>query len=360
MKYLVTGILILTSICSFSQQFQVELLGKGINSNFRGISAPSANVVWVSGSNGTVGRSVDGGQSWQWMSVPGHKSRDFRDIEAFDSLRAFIMAVDNPAVILRTVDGGRQWTPVFEKYLPGMFLDAITCINDSTCFGIGDPVYFSSDSSIAAFYLLYSMTANRWREMTSEIDEPASRQLLLPTGTNGESLFAASGTNLCILDAFNNEFAFVTGGKESNLYIVRRGKGQRKLKLPFIEGTASAGAFSLATDGRKSFYIAGGDYQSYWKDSGNIVYTINEGRTWQRSTAHGYRSCITRVNKDVFIACGTNGVDVSTDGCRSWRLVYGDGDRGTDGFNTATLSSDGSMVYFGGKGTIARMVLGRK
>ena len=38
-----------------------------LGSSFRGLQVVSDQVVWVSGSKGTVGRSTDGGAHWRWQ-----------------------------------------------------------------------------------------------------------------------------------------------------------------------------------------------------------------------------------------------------------------------------------------------------
>ncbi len=39
---------------------------KGVS--FRGLGCAKDGSVWVSGSKGTVGKSTDGGKTWQWVS----------------------------------------------------------------------------------------------------------------------------------------------------------------------------------------------------------------------------------------------------------------------------------------------------
>ena len=46
------------------------------------------------------------GRHWEWLPVKGFEKRDFRDIEAFDKNTAVIMAISEPAQILKTTDGG--------------------------------------------------------------------------------------------------------------------------------------------------------------------------------------------------------------------------------------------------------------
>src|SRR5688572_17295449 len=88
---------------------EVSVITSGTNTSLRGLSVVNDMVVWASGSNGTVGRSSDGGKNWKWITVKGFEKRDFRDIEAFNSTTAVIMSVDAPAYILKTNDAGESW-----------------------------------------------------------------------------------------------------------------------------------------------------------------------------------------------------------------------------------------------------------
>jgi len=70
----------------------LQLLTSGTPTSIRGLSVVSDEVVWVSGSNGTIGRSTDGGKNWKWMKVRGFEKTDFRDIEAFEAATAVIIS----------------------------------------------------------------------------------------------------------------------------------------------------------------------------------------------------------------------------------------------------------------------------
>jgi hypothetical protein len=334
----------LSNYSALSQKHpSVEILQDSIKSSFRGLSVPSDNIIWVSGSNGTVGRSTDAGKSWKWMIIPGFEKRDFRDIEAFDSLTAIIMAVDNPADILKTTDGGKDWKVVFHKQKEGMFLDAMD-FNGTSGICIGDPVHYTSDTTKSNFVLLRSFDkGGTWGWDPSP-----------PEQQNNEAVFAGSGTNIFFLNRKEASAAFITGGSSPRLVILRDRSTANYATIP-ISGGVSAGAFSIATDRVSSFYITGGDYLQYWKDSGNVVYTNDLGKTWNRSSVHGYRSCIIQADK-TFITCGTNGVDISFDGCKTWTLIHGDGAKGTDGFNVCAKSKTGKAVYFAGSGRIGKLI----
>ena len=82
----------------------------GTNAGFRGLSAVSDQVAWASGSAGTVIRTIDGGQTWEDVSVPETDTLQYRDIEAFDANTAIILSAGSPAKIFKTEDGGKTWT----------------------------------------------------------------------------------------------------------------------------------------------------------------------------------------------------------------------------------------------------------
>ena len=56
------------------------------------VSVVNENVVWASGRNGTVVRTLDGGETWEVHVIPGAETLAFRDIEAFSKDVAFVIA----------------------------------------------------------------------------------------------------------------------------------------------------------------------------------------------------------------------------------------------------------------------------
>jgi photosystem II stability/assembly factor-like uncharacterized protein len=94
---------------------KIEILSQESNESFRGLSVVNDSIIWISGTNGTVGRSIDAGQSFQWLQVKGFEQTDFRDIDAFDDHTAIIMGIAEPAYILKTTDAGLNWNVVYEN-----------------------------------------------------------------------------------------------------------------------------------------------------------------------------------------------------------------------------------------------------
>ena len=316
---------------SFSVHAQtVKLLNSGSKTSFRGLSVVTDKIVWVSGSAGTVGRSVDGGENWRWMTVKGFEKTEFRDIEAFDSITAIIMGIADPAYILKTTDGGQNWKVVFEDTTKGMFLDAMEFWNEQSGIVIGDPI------GDKIFIARTFDGGENWRGI------PAAN---IPAADKGEAFFASSGTNVRKLT--NDEAVFVSGGLRARLFI-----RDKKIDLPILQGKESTGANSIAVKNKKCLIIVGGDFNAKDDTTKNCVITMDGGKTFTEPVVgpHGYRSCVEYLGKKNWVSCGLNGVDYSTDEGQHWAWIS------KDSFHAVRKAKKGKAVYFsGGGGRIGKL-----
>lgn len=317
---------------------RVEVITSGTNTSLRGMSIPSNNDIWVSGSNGTIGKSVDAGKTWRWIVINGFEKRDFRDIEAFDSSIAIAMAVDNPAIIVKTTDGGATWKKVFERAREGMFLDAMDFKNKKEGICIGDPLTMGQITR-KQFYIIRTFDGgDTWEEASSD---------QIPAAQHGEAIFAASGTNISFFENTDFEYGFVTGGLVSNFYFVgRKGKQNKKINVPVIQGSESTGAFSMVTDKQGSVYCIGGNYKVPEDNFKNYAYSTNGGVTWNRastSSPSGYRSCVCIIKDKTIVACGPTGVDFAINGQKEWKKAS------LEGFNVCMASKRKQVFFCRGK-----------
>ena len=322
MKYLFAGLMIILCITANAQT--IKLLTSGTKTNMRGLSVVDNKTIWVSGSNGTVGRSLDGGTNWKWMTVKGFENIDFRDIEAFDKTTAVIMGIAEPAYILRTIDGGDNWQVVFENKTTGMFLDAMEFWNEQAGIVIGDPIKNK-------FFIARTFDRGiTWQEI------PENK---LPIADSGEACFASSGTNIRKLS--NSEAVFITGGLVSNI-VVR----DKKIKLPLIDGKESTGANSIAVKNKKIWMVAGGDFNTKDSTTKNAATTYNAGKTWALPAIPptGYRSCIEFLQKKQWITCGLNGVDITYDDGNIFTNIS------KEGFHVVRKAKKGKAVFLAGGG----------
>lgn len=310
---------------------KVQTVTEGTNTSLRGLSVVNDRVIWVSGSNGTVGRSADSGKTWKWMVVKGFEKTDFRDIEAFDETTAVIMGIGEPAYILRTANAGESWKVVYENKTKGMFLDAMEFWNEMSGIVIGDPV----DGKI--FIARTFDGGMNWRAL------PYNNY---PTADSGEAMFASSGTNICKLN--KQEAIFVTGGKRSRLFI-----RDQKIDLPLLQGKESTGANSIAVKDKKTMIVVGGDFNDKDGTIKNCIISTNGGKSFNAPDVppHGYRSCVEHIEKNKWICCGLNGVDVSDDDGINWQQVS------TTDFNVCRKAKDGKSVFLAGRlGKVGKLV----
>lgn len=299
--------------------------------SFRGLSVVDNQVIWVSGSQGTVGRSIDGGNNWKWIKVPGFEKTDFRDIEAFDKNSVIIMAISEPAFILRTTDGGDHWKVVFEDHTPGVFLDAMEFWNEQEGIVIGDPI----DNH---FFIR--------RTFDGGISWQSTTQSYKPVADSGEACFASSGTNIRKLN--QSEAVFISGGLSSHIFI-----RDQKISLPIQKGTASTGANSIAIKNIKKMIVVGGDFLQKNDSAKNCIRSKDGGLTWTypQTPPGGYRSCVEYLYKNTWITCGLNGVDLSTDEGKNWKPLS------TKSFHVVRKAKKGNAVFLAGNGgTIGKLV----
>jgi hypothetical protein len=306
--------------------------------SIRGLSVVNDQLIWVSGSGGKVGKSINGGKSWEWTIIAGFEERDFRDIEAFDERTAIIIAVAEPANILKTTDGGKTWKTVFTDSSKGMFLDAMDFLsNDIYGVVVGDPIQNS------IFMANTADKGDHWKL------EPKDREVHVETG---EAMFAASGTNIKIFRDSKTQSIntlFVTGGKKSRLFY--NGKA---VDLPVVHGQESTGANGLDLWDNKSGIVVGGDFAKDSSSANNcILFTLDEKikLTIPEIPPHGYKSSVAFINAGKLVSCGTSGVDVSSDGGRHWQLIS------KDGYHVCRKAKTGTAVFLAGPhGKISKLV----
>lgn len=312
------------------QAQQIHLLKSGTDVSIRGLSVVNDQVLWASGSEGTVGLSTNGGHSWKWMRVPHYEKSDFRDIEAFSDREAIIMGITEPAVILSTADGGNSWTTEFEDTSKAAFLDAMDFSGNHAAV-VGDPI---------ADHIFFAESTDRGKKWNSEASPG-----FMPAEP-GESFFAASGSNIQHLT--DGSWILVSGGKKSCIYF-----SDSRIPLLMTQGRETTGANSIAINpfNRHQAFIVGGDFKHDTVQSGNsLLIQINPfSQKAPMTPPHGYRSCVEYINGNQLICCGTSGVDISGDGGLHWKLIS------DKSFHVCRKSKNGNAVFLAGShGAIAQ------
>lgn len=310
----------------------VKMLDSSRTESFRGLSVVNNKIVWVSGSAGTIGRSIDGGETWEWLKVTGFEKTDFRDIEAFDEKTAVIMGIGAPANILRTTDAGKTWKTVYENTDSLMFLDAMEFWNINSGIVIGDPID-------GRFFIARTFDGGKsW--------EPLPMQYR-PLAAKGEACFASSGSNIVKLT--KKEAVFVSGGMESHVFI-----RDKKIKLPIIQGTESTGANAIAVKNKKTFMVVGGDFLKKNDSTLNAFITYDGGTTFlaPASGPDGYRSSVLYAGKKTWMTAGLNGVDICIDEALNFKKIS------EESFHVIKKAKKGKAIFLaGGRGHIGKLIM---
>lgn len=243
----------------------------GTTASFRGLSVVSADVVWASGTQGTVVRTVDAGKTWDVHHVPGAQNQDFRGIRAFDARNAVIMSTGNAekglATIYRTSDGGKTWTLAFAPKTTGVFFDSIAFWDRKRGVVLSDPVH-------GHFVMFRTRDGGAtWTQIPPE---------RFPDALKGEGSFAAS--NSCIALQGEKNIWFVTGGG-SVARVLRSSDGGETWKVadaPVRPPNPSSGLFSIAFRDAKYGVAVGGDFaKPAASPKPTIIRTRDGGETWQ-------------------------------------------------------------------------------
>jgi photosystem II stability/assembly factor-like uncharacterized protein len=287
---------------------QSHVQDTGVDVQLRGISAVSGRVAWASGAQGTVLRTVDGGQHWEKLIVPGAVGLDFRDIQAFDESTAFVLSAGpgDQSRIYKTIDGGRHWRLQFTNREARAFYD---------CFAFWDRTHgiALSDSVDGKFPLLVTSNGKTWSPLKSA---------RLPDAFPNEGAFAASGA--CLITLGKNDVWFTTGGPAARVFHSGdRGRNWTAVATPIRSGAPSQGIFSVAFWTVKDGVIVGGDYKDPGSAENTAAFTSDGGLTWSLAARPpaGYRSAVavrSGTAQPALVAVGTNGSDCSLDAGHTW------------------------------------------
>ncbi len=111
----------------------------GIDSSIISVSVVDTTFAWAGTTDGSVLRTTDGGNNW--TVVNSSQNGDISSIAAVNDLKAFIV-VNSPSgtKIRRTLIGGISWSTVYEDTTTGAYINAIKMFDENTGYAIGDPV----------------------------------------------------------------------------------------------------------------------------------------------------------------------------------------------------------------------------
>ena len=317
----------------------------GIDTNLRGVTVAyspdekgvTVPVVWASGSNGVILKSLGEGKTWKRLQVAGGDALDFRGIVAFSAATAYVMSSGegDKSRIYKTANGGETWKLQYTDNRKEFFLDSIACVSEKECIALGDPIN-------GKFLLLKTTDGEHWAPLPTDN---------MPSALPGEGAFAAS--NSCLALRGDKDIFFGTGGPAARIFrSIDGGLTWTVSRTPIVQGNPSSGIFAVSPDENEKAIALGGDYKEPSDSERIAAYSVDDGRTWQLA-AHqpgGYRSALAHIDDGRWVAVGPTGEDITNDAGVHWKH--------TDSLNLNAVVIldiwDGWAV--GPHGTIARFV----
>lgn len=324
--------------CQSSQKSkQLNLIIEKQNSpttnSLRGISVVDSNVVWLSGANGTILKTENGGKKWKLISAPDQDSLDYRDVHAFSAEEAIVVSAGFPSRVYKTKNAGETWILVHENKDSTAFMNSVHFKNKKQGIIFGDRL---GDCHL----ILQTLDAGQsWKRISC---------VNMPKPLNSENGFAASGS--CITTSRKGSYVIGLGGEKSRVFTSPKGNVWQANNTNFGGGKSSRGIYSIAQGGT-SIVAVGGDYTKV-DSSYQVVISKDQGKSWTKGgEVHGYRSIVTYSPiLKLWLAAGINGIDLSADEGLSWSK------RSDVDVNTAQFSPNSSTLWAAGsKGEIYRI-----
>jgi photosystem II stability/assembly factor-like uncharacterized protein len=317
---------------------QIEELNTNTSASLRGLFVVNENVIWASGSEGTVLRSVDSGKTWQVFRVPNTSSNDFRSLYAWDGNRALVFGIAGPNYGYITEDGRESWQVVYTSTTEGLFFNSLKFANKNMGLAVSDPV----DGN--PFVIKTIDGGKHWKQVQN-----------IPAFVNGEANFAASNT--CIEFLSSGKAWIATGGSAARVFYSEDfGENWQVVETPVVQGNVSSGIFSICFENDLNGAIVGGTYDKPEQNENIAAYTIDGGKSWVLSEKMpaAYRSCVQPVpnlGKGFLFVIGKTGCDYSIDGGTTWNFIS------SEGYYTFRMVPDGRIGFVSANdGRMARIM----
>ena len=277
--------------------------------SIRAINAIDENTVYYAGSNGDIGKTTDGGKTWNKQQIIFQDSikPHFRSIATNGKVQ-FALSIANPALLYQVTDGNPKL--VYQEKGEKVFYDAMTFLDAKNGIAIGDPI--DGCTSI----IITRDGGNSWNKI------PCDK---LPEVKEGEASFAASNTNIA---TFKNTIWVVTGGTKARVLKSNdKGETWTIIETPIIQGDGPQGIYSVDFHDENNGIIMGGDFSKPEENKANKAITVDGGLTWElvaNGESPNYKSCVQYIpgtqGKEV-IAVGKTGVSFSNDAGKTWKDI---------------------------------------
>jgi photosystem II stability/assembly factor-like uncharacterized protein len=308
-----------------------QTFNTGTSNTLIAVDVVNPMVIWAVGggfadaeNDGTVVRTVDGGQTWQDVTPPGGTAHVIRDVEAIDAKHAVVLASDTgndgsdvskPSRISFTANGGKTWQSAFDA-------NASDFYNSMGFFDRRRGLAFSDPVSGKFPILKTGNGGHKWK-----LADSAG----LPIAVSDE-YGRATGTSLVALGP--NDAWFGTNPENdpgARVFHTQDGGTTWTVATTPIPG-GPAGIVSLSfLDRMNGLAVGGSAPPPNGADVGAVARTSDGGATWSAvGPLNGFRNGVAWIRglADTAVAVGHRGSDVSDDGGNTWtqfdsRLLLG-------------------------------------
>lgn len=246
-----------------------------------------------------------------------HLIKEIRDADKNEAYLFFMQSNDSSHLLRKDWEGKEDILIPFTHHGKPVFLDGLV-VQDSLGFLLGDPV----DGDFALFRTLNH--GETWEACPGKVKSQTN-----------EAAYAASGTTNHII---GGDFVFVSGGDKSRfIWSSDLGQTWKSYSIPF-ESCPTCGAYSMSYKNRQELVVVGGDYKRPNEKKKTCFYSTDGGLTWNESIIrpNGYRSCVYYA-KGVYYACGTTGIDYSTNAGITWNSISTE--------NALSMTADNQYLY---------------
>ncbi len=212
----------------------------------RDVSVVDARVAWATGDDGVVLRTTDGGRKWRAVGIDDADGISFRDIEAFSSRSATVLATGagTGSRIYRTEDAGKTWQLQYQGRESRPALACMGFWNEAQGVALGE-------SSDGRFQLRATRDGGRTWKRVAKASLPEARGSERVIG-DGQNCLAATG---------NGRIAFAAGEASSARMIASGDSGTdwRHIELPHLAAIAPSSVGLLLKGGNAGFAARGVD-----------------------------------------------------------------------------------------------------
>ncbi|MCY3006705.1 MAG: YCF48-related protein [Planctomycetota bacterium] len=348
-------VLLLESLAGVSRAEEFwKIVATGTEASLRGLSPVNRSTAWACGSQSTLVRTIDGGQTWTRHTIEGLKGTELRSIHAWSADELVVATAGSPCRIYKTANAGQSWDLVYENQNPQAFIDGLRFGDDEQGFAFGDPI----DSKLMA--LRSDDRGRTWAR-------PAAEDFRLKEGEAG---FAASNSSLLVFrpktDRSKTRGSLSVwiglGGASGPAQILissDAGASWTRSGIAMIPSGKSAGIFSIAMSPEGRAVAVGGDYMEPDSNRGNIAIYDSDTGVWQAAEGQvprGFRSSVVflpealsidhpRASWIRWICAGPSGCDFSEDG-KTWYALS------EQPFHSLAVASDKSLWACGPEGRV--------